>query len=292
MHAIEYERPETLDQAVAVLASAGRQARPLAGGTDLIVQLREGRRPDVTLVVDVKKVPELNALVYDPEQGLTLGAAVPCYRITSNAAVVQQYPAIIDSASLVGGTAIQGRATFGGNLCTASPAADTVPTMFALGTQCVIAGPNGTRTIPVEAVPTGPGRTSLQEGEMLVAFRFPPPAPRSGARFLRFIPRNEMDIAVVNAAAWLQLEEDERTIRAARVAIGAVAPTCLLVQEAAAELIGHEAGEEAFRRAAEAAMAAARPISDMRGTIAQRRHLVGVLVRRALEGALARARRN
>jgi CO/xanthine dehydrogenase FAD-binding subunit len=290
VHVIEYQRPDTLDEAVQLLAGAGDQGRVLAGGTDLIVMLREGRRPNVNVVVDVKKVAEVNELRFDQQRGLTIGAAVPCYRIYANRDVVERYPAIIDSASLIGGTAIQGRATLGGNMCTASPAADTVPTIIALGAQCLIVGPEGRRSIPAEDLAIAPGRTSLQVGEMLVALQFPTPAPRSGARFLRFIPRNEMDIAVVNAAAPLTLDEDRRTIRAARVAVGAVAPVCLLVSEAGEALIGQEAGEAAFQKAAEAAMDLAKPIYDMRGTISQRRHLVGVMVRRALEGALARVK--
>ena len=290
MHVIEYQRPESLDEAVRILAGAGEQGRVLAGGTDLIVQLREGRRPNVNVVVDVKKVAEVNELSFDPQRGLTIGAAVPCYRIYANRDVAEKYPAIIDSAALIGGTAIQGRATLGGNMCTASPAADSVPTIIALGAQCIIAGPHGRRTVAAEDFATGPGRTCLQDGEMLVALQFPAPAPHSGARFNRFIPRNEMDIAVVNAAAALTLDDDGRTIRAARVAVGAVAPTCLYVREAGEALVGKEAGEAAFQAAAQAAMDAAKPIFDMRGTISQRRHLVGVMTRRALEGALARAR--
>ena len=290
MHVIEYQRPETLDEAVRILAGAGEQGRVLAGGTDLIVQLREGRRPNVNLVVDVKKVAEVNELGFDAQRGLTIGAAVPCYHIYANRDVAEKYPALIDSAALIGGTAIQGRATLGGNMCTASPAADTVPTIIALGGQCIIAGPKGRRSVPAEDFATAPGRTCLQDGEMLVAIQFPAPAAHSGARFNRFIPRNEMDIAVVNAAASLTLDGDGRTIRAARVAVGAVAPTCLYISAAGEALVGQEAGAAAFQKAAEAAMDAAKPIFDMRGTISQRRHLVGVMTRRALEGALARAR--
>lgn len=290
MHPIEYKAPATLNEAVQLLAGAGQQGRVLAGGTDLIVQLREGRRPNVNIVVDVKKVPEVNELSFDAGRGLTLGSAVPCYRIYANEDVVRRYPALIDSAALIGGTAIQGRATLGGNLCTASPAADTVPTIIVLGGQCIIAGPEGRRTVPAEEFPVAPGRTALQDGELLVALHFPVPTPRSGARFNRFIPRNEMDIAVVNAAAWLQLDEDGQTVRAARIAIGAVAPTTLLIDEAADALVGQPATDASFRKAADVAMEASRPIFDMRGSIAQRRHLVGVMVRRALEGAAARAR--
>jgi CO/xanthine dehydrogenase FAD-binding subunit len=287
---IEYQAPQTVREAVGLLQGGGENARVLAGGTDVIVQVREGRRPNVTLLVDVKKIPELTSITFDQQRGLRIGAATPCYRIYENELVARLYPALIDSASLIGGTAIQGRASLGGNLCNASPAADTIPTLIVLGGIAEIAGPEGTREVPVEQFCIAPGRTVLQPGEMLVALHFPTPQPRSGARFLRFIPRNEMDIAVVNAAASLQLDEARSRITAARLAVGAVAPTPLYLEEAGTALAGQEANEAAFQRAAEIAMAAARPIDDMRGSVGQRKHLVGVMVRRALAGALERAR--
>jgi len=287
---IDYQAPETLREAVGLLQGAGDSARVLAGGTDVIVQVREGRRPGVSLLVDVKKVPEVNAIAFDQQTGLRLGAAVPCYRIYANETVQRLYPALIDSAALIGGTAIQGRASLGGNLCNASPAADSIPTLIALSATAIIAGPEGERRVPVEQFCVSPGRTVLQAGEMLVAIQFPTPAPRSGAMFLRFIPRNEMDIAVVNAAAGLQLDESRSRITAARIAVGAVAPTPLFVEAAGAALVGAEASDASFRRAAAIAQEAARPIFDMRGSIGQRKHLVGVMVRRVLEGALERAR--
>ncbi len=290
MQPIEYQAPQTVREAVGLLQGGGENARVLAGGTDVIVQVREGRRPNVTLLVDVKKIPELTNITFDQQRGLRIGAATPCYRIYENELVARLYPALIDSASLIGGTAIQGRASLGGNLCNASPAADTIPTLIALGGVAEIAGPEGTRELPVEQFCIAPGRTALQPGEMLVALHFPTPQPRSGARFLRFIPRNEMDIAVVNAAASLQLDETRNRITAARIAVGAVAPTPLYLEEAGAALVGQEANEASFQRAAEVAMAAARPIDDMRGSVGQRKHLVGVMVRRALAGALERAK--
>ncbi len=290
MQAIEYQAPQTVHEAVGLLQGAGENARVLAGGTDVIVQVREGRRPNVSLLVDVKKIPELTSITFDQQRGLRVGAAAPCYRIYENEIVGRLYPALIDSASLIGGTAIQGRASLGGNLCNASPAADTIPTLIALAGVAEIAGPEGTRELPVEQFCIAPGRTVLQSGEMLVAIRFPTPQPRSGARFLRFIPRNEMDIAVVNAAASVQLDESRNRIVSARIAIGAVAPTPLFLEEAGAALAGQEANEASFQRAAEVAMAAARPIDDMRGNIGQRKHLVGVMVRRVLAGAVDRAR--
>jgi len=291
LQVIEYEAPTSLDEAVKLLQGAGDRGRVLAGGTDVIVQVREGRRPNVQVLVDVKKVPEANELSFNASSGLKIGAAVPCYRIYENDIVNRLYPAIIDAASLIGGTAIQGRASLGGNLCNAGPAGDSIPPMFVLSAVCHIKGPEGWRSVPVEQFCVAPGRTVLQPGELLVALQFPSPAAHSGARFLRFIPRNEMDIAVVNAAANLTLGGDGR-ITAARVAIGAVAPTVLLVEEAAAALIGQQPGVDSFAKAAAAAQEAARPIFDMRGTIPQRKHLVGVMVKRALDGAVARARNN
>ena len=290
MQPIEYQAPQTVREAVGLLQGGGENARVLAGGTDVIVQVREGRRPNVTLLVDVKKIPELTNITFDQQRGLRIGAATPCYRIYENELVARLYPALIDSASLIGGTAIQGRASLGGNLCNASPAADTIPTLIALGGVAEIAGPEGTRELPVEQFCIAPGRTALQPGEMLVALHFPTPQPRSGARFLRFIPRNEMDIAVVNAAAWVQLDAEGRTIQQARIAVGAVAPTTLLATAAGEALAGQPVGDEAYARAAEAAQQIARPIFDMRGTIGQRKHLVGVMVKRALQGAVSRAR--
>ncbi|HZQ35784.1 MAG TPA: xanthine dehydrogenase family protein subunit M [Dehalococcoidia bacterium] len=290
MQPIEYQAPQTVREAVGLLQGGGENARVLAGGTDVIVQVREGRRPNVSLLVDVKKIPELTSITFDQQRGLRIGAATPCYRIYENELVARLYPALIDSSSLIGGTAIQGRASLGGNLCNASPAADTIPTLIVLGGIAQIAGPEGTREVPVEQFCVAPGRTVLQPGEMLVALHFPTPQPRSGARFLRFIPRNEMDIAVVNAAAAVQLDESRNRITAARLAVGAVAPTPLFLDEASAALVGQEANEASIQRAAEIAMAAARPIEDMRGGIGQRKHLVGVMVRRALAGAVERAK--
>lgn len=289
MQPIAYVPAKSVDEAVQALLEGGELARILSGGTDVIVQAREGRR-NVAMMVDIKGVPEANVISFDPQTGLTLGATVPCYKIYANETIERLYPALIDSASLIGGIQIQSRASLGGNLCNSSPAADSIPTLIALEAICTIAGPEGTRTLPVEDFCIAPGRNALQVGELLVSFHFPPPRPRSGARFLRFIPRNEMDIAVVNAAVSLTLNERRDRIEQARVAIGAVAPTTLLVKEAGDLLAGAAATPEEIAPALEAARAAAKPITDMRGSIAQRRHLVGVMVRRAIEGAIERAR--
>lgn len=288
MQALKYQRATTLDQAVQLLADSGPAGHVLAGGTDIIVQAR-ARSVDVDLLVDVKGIPELSQLAYDAATGLTIGAALPCYRIYADADVQQHYPALVDSTSLIGGTAIQGRASIGGNLCNASPSADAIPTMIVLEGTATIAGPNGARDVPVEDFCTGPGQSVLQPGEVLVSIHFPPPAADSGARFLRFIPRNEMDIAVVNSASALRFDGD--TVSWARVAVGAAAPTPLLVAAAADALVGQPLTDDSIAAAATAAREATSPIDDMRGTIKQRRHLAAVLTERTLRGAAERAGR-
>jgi CO/xanthine dehydrogenase FAD-binding subunit len=289
MKAFDYAAPTSLQEALSLLASGnGGGARPMAGGTDVLVQMRAGRlRPD--RVVDVKRVPELSELRLDGA-GLTIGAAVPCYQIYQSAEVARAYPGLIDAASIIGGIGIQGRATLGGNLCNSSPSGDSIPILIALGAQANIAGPNGQRSVPVESFCTGPGRNVLDAGELLVSLTIPAPRPHSGAHYQRFIPRYEMDIAVVGVGAAVELSSDGQTIRSARVALAAVAPTPLFVTEAGAALEGKAASDDALAAAAAAAQAAARPITDMRGTAAQRKHLVGVLTTRVLRGAIARAR--
>jgi carbon-monoxide dehydrogenase medium subunit len=289
LKAIDYEAPRTLADAVALLAGRGERARILAGGTDIIVQVREGRR-DLDLLVDVKHVPEINELSYDPAHGLRLGAGVPCYRICEDPAIARAYPGLVDAVSLVGGVQIQSRASVGGNLCNASPAADTVPALIVHEATCEIAGPAGRRQVPAESFCVAPGRTVLTRGELLVALHLPPPRGHFGAHYLRFIPRNEMDIAVVGVGAAVVLDESRSRCSAARVALAAVAPTPLLVREAGAALVDGALSEDLLARAAELAQAASRPISDLRGDAAYRKHLVGVLTKRALQGAIARAR--
>ncbi len=293
MQPFDYACAATVDEAVALLArhktDLGGGARVLSGGTDLLVALREGRLA-AQLLVDVKRIPELAEMRYDPADGLTLGAAVSCRRIYTDAGVAAAYPGLIDAASLIGGVQVQGRASLGGNLCNASPAADSIPALIAHAATCAIAGPGGQRILAVEEFCIGPGRTVLEPGEFLVALQLPAPRPGFGAAYLRFIPRNEMDIAVVGVGAAVQLAEDRRTVESARVALGAVAPTPLLVAEAGAALAGQPLSLETIGEAAQRAQAAARPITDMRGTAEYRRHLVGVLTRRALMRAFERAK--
>lgn len=289
MRDFSYIAANTIPEAVALLDEKGESARILAGGTDLIVQVREARR-DVDWIIDIKSIPEVNALDYNADTGLTLGAAAECYKIYADDAICNAYPGLIDATKIIGGTAIQGRAAVGGNLCNASPAADGIPPLIVLNATCVIAGPNGEREVPVEQFCTAPGQTVLKNGEMLVSIKIPAPESNSSSFYLRFIPRNEMDIAVVGAGASVVLDDAKQTIVSARIALAAVAPTPLYAEEASALLAGQEVSDEAIDAAAEAAKAIARPISDMRGTVEQRTHLVGVLTRRALNGAIERVR--
>ncbi len=287
---IDYAKPAAVEEAIGLLAAHDGDARVLAGGTDILVQLRTGRRQP-SLLVDVKELPELNEISYDPAEGLTLGGAVPCYKVYDHAEVAAAYPGLIDSASLIGGIQIQGRASIGGNLCNAAPSADAVPILIALGATCQIAGPGGTRGVAVEEFCTGPGQNLLQPGELLVSLRFPPPPPNSGARYIRFIPRNEMDIAVVGVGVSVVLENDNRTFKSARIALASVAPTPLYCKEAGDALAGQPVNDESIQRAAELTREAATPITDMRGTIEYRRHLCAVLTKRALNTAVERAGR-
>lgn len=283
---VDYASPHSIREAVDLLAEHGDDARMMAGGTDLLVLLRGGL--PAKLVVDIKGIPELNEITYDPTAGLTLGAAVPCYRIYGNAAVSHAYPGLIDAASLIGGALIQGRASIGGNLCNAAPSGDSIPALIALEAKVNIAGPEGTRQVAVEDFCTAPRRTVLNRGEMVTSIHLPPPAPRTGAHYLRFTPRNEMDIAVAGVGVSVALNNG--SFSAARIALSAVAPTPLFVREAGEALVGQPVNEASVQKAAEIARDAAKPITDMRGTIEYRKHLCEVLTRRALNTAIERAK--
>jgi carbon-monoxide dehydrogenase medium subunit len=282
-----YAAPRSVEEAVRLLAgSNGKRARVLAGGTDLLVQMRTGQqRP--SLLVDVKRIPETTTIRMDPD-GLRLGAAVSAAEIREHPEIREAWPGLVEAAALIGSEQIQGRATLGGNLCNGSPAADTVPALIAVGATCLIAGPNGTRTTPVEDFVTGPGETVLAPGELLVQLQVPARAAGSADAYLRLTPRTEMDIAVAGAGVMVTLDAAGRCT-AARVALGAVAPTAILVPAAAEALVGSEVDETALARVAEAASAATRPIDDRRGTAAYRRHVAGVLARRAAGIAAQRA---
>ncbi len=289
MHPFAYVAPKTVDEAVAVLEKHGERARPIAGGTDLLVQARGGRF-DLDAVVDIKKIPELVA-IKNHSSGLEFGAAVPCYQLYENAELSTEYPGIMDAASLIGGIQIQSRAGLGGNLCNATPSGDGIGPLIVHYGTAVIAGPGGRRELAVESFCTGPGRNDLKNGELLVSLKFPKPSSSFGAAYERFIPRNEMDIAVAGVAASVELSSDGKTIEKARIALASVAPTPVLAEAAASELVGKSADDEAAIAAAgAAAAAAASPISDMRGTIEQRKHLVEVLTKRMIKKAVERAR--
>ncbi|HUG20554.1 MAG TPA: xanthine dehydrogenase family protein subunit M [Planctomycetaceae bacterium] len=288
MKDFEYAAPTTLEDAVALLSRQEDQPRLLAGGTDIIVQLREGLK-EAGVVLDIKKIPELGELSCD-SSGLSLGAAVPCYRLYEDAEIVAGYGALTDAAHIIGGWQIQTRASIGGNLCNSSPAADGIPPLIVHDATCHITGPKGSRTVPVAEFCTGPGKNVLQPGELLVKLTLPAPGAKSGSAYLRFIPRNEMDIAVAGVGASVKLSADGKTIESGRIAAGAVAPTPKYCAEASEFLAGKPANEEIFAAAGELAKKVATPINDMRGTIEYRVHLVEVLTKRALAIAVERAR--
>ena len=286
MESVRYEAPRELSAAIELLDSV-EGARVLAGGTDLLIQLRAALIQP-SLLVDLKWIPELTAVSLD-EEGLSLGAAVSCAELREHKQIERLFPGLYESAELIGSEQIQGRASGGGNLCNASPAADTVPALLATGARCVVAGPGGTRTLPCERFATGPGETILGRGELLVSIQIPKPAPGTADCYLRLIPRTEMDIAVVGAAVSVTLDASG-SCTDARVAQGAVGPTASLVPDAAAALVGGVPDVGRLEAAARAAAAASRPIDDKRGTVRYRRKVTGVLTRRAAEIAIERAR--
>lgn len=288
MKNFEYAAPTAIEDAVGLLQRHGPRAKLLAGGTDIIVQLREGLR-EADVVVDVKKIGELTKLSYSRDAGLLLGAAVPCYQLYDNAEVAAVYPGLCDAAHIIGGWQIQSRASIGGNLCNSSPAADSIPALISYDAVAVIAGGSGRREVPVSQFCTGPGINVLQAGELLVALKLPPQSDHSGGAYQRFIPRNEMDIAVASAGCWVQLDAAGAKIEKARIALGAVAATPVVAQAACDFLVGQAASEEIFAQAGELAKAVAKPINDMRGTVEYRVHLIGVLTKRVLALAVERA---
>jgi CO/xanthine dehydrogenase FAD-binding subunit len=286
---LKYEAPNSLKAAVALLAGAAGPARVLAGGTDVIVQM-ETDLIEPQLLVDIKKIPEVRQITAE-DGGFRIGAAVPGMEIMNHAALCKAWPGVVDGVKLIGSIQVRGRASIGGNLCNASPAADSVPALIAAGAVARIVGPNGIREVPVEQIPVAPGKTSLAKGEIIVSFFLPPRPAHSGDSYQRFTPRTEMDIAVVGVGISLTLE-GSGTCTAARVALGAVAPTALLVKEAADALIGTRVDEAALERLAKAASAACRPIDDKRGTKEYRIKVAGVLAKRTAQQALERARQN
>jgi carbon-monoxide dehydrogenase medium subunit len=283
---MRYEAPTTTKEAVALLAKAKGRAFVLAGGTDLLVRMKSGAiEPD--LVVDIKRIPATQT-IKKSATGFRIGAGVPAAEIGENRALKKSWPGVVEAANLIGSDQIQGRCTIVGNLCNASPAADSVPAMIAAGAKAVIVGPMGRRTVVVEKIVIGPGRTSLKKGEVVEAITLPKPPPKSGDAYLRFIPRTEMDIAVVSVGVALSLGP-KGVVKKARVALGAVAPTVVLVPDAANAIVGTKLEDDALANLAAACEAACQPIDDMRGTIEFRTEVAGVLARRAARIAYQRA---
>lgn len=287
MKEIAYAAPRTVADAVAALKQANGNGKAFAGGTDILVQLREGAR-NADVLVDLKKIPEMTEIRQLPSGDWQIGAATPCHRIESTAPFAAAYPGIIDGVHIIGGWQIKGRASLGGNLCTSSPAADSIPALIAHHVVVKLVGPDGSREVPVSEFCTGPGKNVLKPAELVTSFVIPAVLPNSSGCYLRFIPRSEMDIAVVGCGTTLTVEKD--TIKQARIALGAVAPKPVLAEEAAAWLIGKPATIESFEKAGEIARKAASPISDMRAPADYRTHLVGVLVKRSLMTSLRRLR--
>ena len=286
MVALTYHAPTTLDEAVSLLSNATLPAKVMSGGTDLIIQMQRMIDSE-RMIVDVKKIPELATASLSAE-GLTLGPALCCSKFTRRDDIKQRFPGLVEAAYLIGSTQVQGRASIGGNLCNASPAADTITALIANSAICRIHGAGGERRIAVEKFVTGVGQNCLEEGELLASIEIPTPVVRTKDAYLRFIPRTEMDIAVAGAAVSVTLDE-QGTCIAARVAIGAVAPTALLVPAAAEALVGSRFEEGALAKASAAVSEAASTITDRRGTADFRRHVVGVLTKRAAKIAAERA---
>ena len=284
---MRYHTPTSFADAAAIAVAAKGTLRFLAGGTDVLVQMRAGAvLPDD--LIDLKHIPGVNEVTATADGGWRIGVAVPGIVLGAHEGLVRDWPGVIEGMNLVGSTQVQGRATLAGNLCNGSPAADSVPGMIAAGAVATITGPKGSREIPVEQIPAGPGRTNLAKGEVISAITLPPRGKNGGDAYLRFIPRTEMDIAVVGCAVSLRLDGDK--IVEARVALGAVAPTVILSEAAAKAIIGTTLDEAALDALAKAAEGAAKPISDKRGTKEFRIDVAGVLARRAAKIAYDRAK--
>jgi CO/xanthine dehydrogenase FAD-binding subunit len=273
-----YESPRTIEDAVAAMATGN--ARALAGGTDLIPQVREGRRR-AGRIVDLKRISELTAIAALPDGGFCVGAAATATAVARHAGLAAAFPAIAQSAQLIGGVQIQNRASLGGNICNAAPSADAVPALICHEARALIAGRNGTRQASVEEMFRGPGQTTLQPGEILLSILLPPQVPRSAAKYLRFTPRREMDIAIAGAATWISVDA-QGAIAAARVVLASVAPTPIRAASAEQRLMGERPTRALLEEAGRLAAGDARPISDTRGSADYRRSLVAVLTARAL----------
>ena len=286
MQRLNYAAPKTVNEAVSLLAGASGPAKLMSGGTDLLVQLRSGRvQPE--LIVDLKHIPGLIG-IREEAGGFVIGASTPGATLEAHAGLKAAWPGVVEAMDLIGSEQIQGRASLAGNLCNASPAADSVPAMIAAGAVAVVVGAKGRREVPVEAIPTAPGRTSLAKDEFILEIRLPPRPAHSGDAYLRFIPRTEMDIAVVGCGVNVTLDA-AGVCTAARVVLGAVAPTAVVVPAAAAALVGHKLDAATLAALDAAAQAACKPITDKRGTIEYRTKVAGVMARRTAAIAFERA---
>ena len=287
MPGLTYTAPTSVDDAVKLLAGSSGLAKVLSGGTDLLVQMRSGRlKPE--LIVDTKKIPGIIGI---REEGgaFVVGAGTPGAVVEAHAGMTKAWPGVVEALDLIGSTQVQGRCSLAGNLCNASPAADSVPALYAAGAAAVVVGGKGRREVPVEQIPTAPGRTSLAKDEFILEFKFPVRPAHSSDAYLRFIPRTEMDIAVVGCGISLTLDAANGTIKSARCSLGAVAPTVLLVQAMADAIVGTKLDDAALAKLDAAAQAACKPINDKRGTIEYRIKVAGVLARRAAKIAYDRA---
>ena len=286
---IDYSSPETLSEALGLLNNYQKDAGILDGGTDLIVKMR-ANRVNPTQVIDIKAIPELNQININSNNDLTIGSAIPCYKIYNNSEIMNLRPELKDSASIIGGTQIQGRASLGGNICNAAPSADSVPLLIALGTTCNVQSFYGERTIPLENLFSGPGQTVLEPNELLISITIPRKSDLAGANYIRFIPRNEMDIAVVGTGVSVVISDNKKNFESVRVSLASVGPTPIFVDGIDKEVSGQEINDESIRVVSNMAKKASKPISDMRGTAEFRQHLCEVLTRRALITSIERAK--
>ena len=284
---MKYQTPGTSKEAAVLMQGARGQAFVLAGGTDLMVRMK-GRFVEPDLLVDIKHISTMQS-IKKSATGFRIGAAVSAAEMGENTSLKKTWPGVVESANLIGSDQIQNRCTIAGNLCNASPAADAVPALIAAGAKVNVVGAQRRRTVAVERIITGPGTTSLRKGEVVEAITLPKRPPKSGDAYLRFTPRSEMDIAVVGAGVSLTLDS-KLVIKSARVALGAVAPTPLLVPAAARAIVGTKLNKAALNALAEACSAACNPIDDKRGTIEFRTEVVAVLAQRAAKIAYKRAR--
>ena len=286
---IDYSSPETLAEALTLLNEYQKDAGILAGGTDLIVKMRADRI-NPGQIIDIKSIPELNQVNINSNNDLTIGSAIPCYKIYNNSDIMNLRPELKDSASIIGGTQIQGRASFGGNICNAAPSADSVPLLISLGATCNVQSVNGERTIALEDLFSGPGQTILEPNELLISITIPKKSDLSGANYIRFIPRNEMDIAVVGTGVSVTLSSNKKNFESVRVSLASVGPTPIFVEGIDKEVSGQEINDESIRVVSNMSKNASKPITDMRGTAEFRQHLCEVLTRRALITAIERAK--